>query len=582
MPALSDEEWAEIAGEIPQASDPFIQKYLQGRDELVSQEQRQRSDHAFKQSLSPIARRACAIVERIRLEENGSVWTTALEEKVAERGHVFPGMMFSLAKDAMETTQLWRIVRRMPKGALLHGHNDAMADFDFLIAVLLDTEGMCVACGEGGLATAQQREERIPEFRFVKSPPADVDAASLWRDDYKAGTFVPITKAADSFPSSSSSSSDGSGGGRAAFTAWLKSRVTLSRTDSTEQHHGQDHIWRKFINCFRITGSMMHYEPVFRRFLQRVMTLLHEDGVAWAELRHTWPLDYRREGREEPETDYMHMFTVIDEEVTAFKQANPGFWGVRMIWSSLRSADERTMASDMMLCVETKLAFPHLVVGYDVVGQEDAGPSLKDLLPKFAWFKKLCAQEGVNIPFFFHAGETLGDGTETDQNLFDAVLLGTRRIGHGFSLHKHPLLIDLVKQKRILIESCPISNEVLRLCGSILSHPLPALLARGVPCALSNDDPGMLGHDTAGATHDFWQALQGWDNLGLGGLGSLAENSIRWSAFEDETDAQWKSSIQQASLGSGIKAQRLKEWAIKWEDFCLWIVDEYGDKYGEE
>lgn len=92
----------------------------------------------------------------------------------------------------------------------------------------------------------------------------------------------------------------------------------------------------------------------------------------------------------------------------------------------------------------------------------------------------------------------------------------------------------------------------------------------------------MLGQDTAGATHDFWQALQGWDNLGLGGLGSLAENSIRWSAFEDETDAQWKSSIQQASLGSGIKAQRLKEWAIKWEEFCLWIVDEYGDKYGEE
>ncbi len=84
------------------------------------------------------------------------------------------------------------------------------------------------------------------------------------------------------------------------------------------------------------------------------------------------------------------------------------------------------------------------------------------------------------MPFFFHAGECLGTGNSTDHNLFDAILLGTRRIGHGFSLYKHPLLIDLVKEKKILVESCPISNEVLRLCGSVMSHPLPALLARGV------------------------------------------------------------------------------------------------------
>lgn len=185
-------------------------------------------------------------------------------------------------------------------------------------------------------------------------------------------------------------------------------------------------------------------------------------------------------------------------------------------------------------------------------------------------------QERVEIPFFFHAGETLGDGDITDENLFDAILLGTRRIGHGFSLYKHPLLIDMVKEKKILIESCPISNEVLRLTHSIMSHPLPALLARGVPVALCNDDPAILGQGVSGMSHDFWQALQGWENLGLEGLGSMAENSVRWATHHDQNAKEWIQDVKNGSFGNSVRAQRMKAWARQWEKFCQWIVLEFG------
>ena len=59
---------------------------------------------------------------------------------------MYPGMMFSLAKQRMEGTRLWQIVRKMPKGALLHAHMDAMVDFDYLFQVLLETEGMHIHC----------------------------------------------------------------------------------------------------------------------------------------------------------------------------------------------------------------------------------------------------------------------------------------------------------------------------------------------------------------------------------------------------------------------------------------------------
>jgi adenosine deaminase CECR1 len=113
-------------------------------------------------------------------------------------------------------------------------------------------------------------------------------------------------------------------------------------------------------------------------------------------------------------------------------------------------------------CILAKTLYPKLVSGYDLVGQEDLGRTLHSLTPEILYFKEQCASQGVNIPFFFHAGECLGSGSPTDHNLFDAILFGTRRLGHAFSLHKHPTLIDMVKEKQILVESCPISNEVLR------------------------------------------------------------------------------------------------------------------------
>ncbi|KUI74389.1 Adenosine deaminase CECR1-A [Cytospora mali] len=487
--AMSNEEWEEIAQTIPAQDDPFIQKYMSGREALMAEEKKQRADYSFRQNLSPIAQKACRIVDKIRDEEQRTLWTSEYEDSLAVKQDctMHSGMMFTLAKARMERTKLWKIVRKMPKGSILHAHLDAIVDLDFVFETLLDEPGMHINAPEVHMGTAENRADAVVSFRFFKEP-RNSDM-SIWDgESYKTGEYVPLKKAAETFPE----------GGREGWIRWMKSRTTISETDAVMQHHGVDHIWRKFTKCFLIMGT-------------------------------------------------------------------------------------KTIVQNMDHAITTKMEFPHLLAGYDLVGQEDLGRPLADVLPELFWFRKQLADEGMaeSMPFFFHAGETLGDGTATDNNLFDAVLLGTRRIGHGFSLFKHPLLVDLVKQKRILIESCPISNEVLRLCGSILSHPLPALLARGVPCALSNDDPAMLGQDTAGMTHDFWQALQGWENLGLAGLGSLAENSIRWSCFEDQTAEEWAKDIREASLGGGVKAMRLKEWQVLWEKFCLWICEEFGEEYGE-
>lgn len=128
------------------------------------------SDHGFRQSLSPLAKEACEIVSRIREKEQRTIWTTEFEDSLAQKtgANVYPGMMFSLAKERMETTQLWQIIRKMPKGALLHAHMDAMVDLDFLFDVLLKTPGIHIHCHHS-LSTAQELEVAAVKFRYFKS-----------------------------------------------------------------------------------------------------------------------------------------------------------------------------------------------------------------------------------------------------------------------------------------------------------------------------------------------------------------------------------------------------------------------------
>ena len=76
-------DW-EIEEGLPQHKDPFLQKYHAGRDALIEQEQSQRSDASFRQSLTPIALEASSIVSRILDEERSTIWTEQLQHNLAE------------------------------------------------------------------------------------------------------------------------------------------------------------------------------------------------------------------------------------------------------------------------------------------------------------------------------------------------------------------------------------------------------------------------------------------------------------------------------------------------------------------
>ncbi|KAH7213812.1 hypothetical protein BKA60DRAFT_623050 [Fusarium oxysporum] len=231
---------------------------------------------------------------------------------------------------------------------------------------------------------------------------------------------------------------------------------------------------------------------------------------------------------------------VLGDGLPKIQASGLTFYGVKLIYACLRSITKEHMN-----------------------GQEDAGRPLSYWIPELLDMRARIDKLGLDLPFIFHAGETQDHGGDTDTNLFDAILLGTKRIGHGFSIIKHPLLMQLCKEKKIAIETCPISNEVLGLCPTTKAHHLPFLLSNCVPCTINSDDPVSWGASVL--SHDFYQALMRSNNLSIPGLGVIAE----WS-------------IEHSCMNFDMQEKVYKDFEEKWFVFCQWIIDAYGQQWPAE
>lgn len=294
-----------------------------------------RLDRVFRENLSPIASEACAIIDQIRFEEQQTIWTKEFEESLGEGDHagdIYPGMMFSLAKERMEKTKLWKIVRKMPKGALLHCHYEAMVETSWILEQAFALGNVQIKASKS-LDTYEGRRYAKIVFDAPETEPKET--TSIWSPDYKPDTFVPLQEAADSFPD----------GGKEGFIKLIISRCTITHEESIAHHEGLNDVWRKFQSTFRLRHTIIYIKPIFRKYVRKLCEQLHEDNVLWADIRaQLWDSarpDVPDENSEEF-TEYVRMFS---EEVEAYKasEEGKGFWGLRIIWESFRLLDKREM-----------------------------------------------------------------------------------------------------------------------------------------------------------------------------------------------------------------------------------------------
>jgi adenosine deaminase len=139
-----------------------------------------------------------------------------------------------------------------------------------------------------------------------------------------------------------------------------------------------------------------------------------------------------------------------------------------------------------------------------------------------------------------HAGETEGPAS-----VWGAVRdLGADRIGHGIRSLEDPELMDHLVANDIPLEVSMSSNVSLGVVEEIASHPLPELLAAGVPVCLNTDDPAYFTTDLSNELR-LAHEVHGLDGPALV---ALQQTALAHSYAPDDIRAAIDSELRGVSL----------------------------------
>ncbi|KAI0647566.1 Metallo-dependent hydrolase [Trametes meyenii] len=549
--------------------------YLLQRSNLIAQDRSLRADLSAHKTISDEERTADDILRRLRASEAQSIWTAQNPVKhIHGSQQLFPGMEFLTARETIVKTKLFDILSKMPKGGLLHAHMGAMVRAEVLLRLALLQPAIHIrvpiAVSDSTIKTVIPTFLGLPRSEWTQH-------ASITDSGYSSNTWVPIQNARNNFSESL--------GGPEGFDRWVLGTMTIDPSEAYGTHNTTGEIWKKFQSTFSVSEAsapvqslllgLIFFEPVFCEYIREFFISSIEDGISYVEPRVMFHSKYIRGGDGLNNVSHCAQLQLYDriirEVKTSMKERGNGdaFIGSRIIYSILRIITPAELEWYLEDCIALKQEFPHLVAGFDLVGHEDTLRPLIDYAEPLLRFVERQKELGIHIPFMFHAGETLGDGTAADMNLYDAILLGTKRIGHGFSLIKHPKLLEICREKEICVEVCPISNEILRLTGSMPMHPLPAVLNQGVHVALCSDDPAVFGN--MGLTFDFYQVFVASEVNGLATLRTLVWDSIKviCQLFSSPPPSY-------STLGDHEKRHAFEVLDKRWLAFVRYILETYG------
>jgi adenosine deaminase len=136
-----------------------------------------------------------------------------------------------------------------------------------------------------------------------------------------------------------------------------------------------------------------------------------------------------------------------------------------------------------------------------------------------------------------HAGE-FGPAS----NIKEAVeKLKVQRIQHGTRAVEDESVMELLIEKDVTLDMCPISNYKLKVIDKWEDHPIKDFVNRGIRCTVSTDDPLSFNNSLVDEYCNLYEKL----SFSFSGIADLIANGFRVSDIDSKKKEYYLTQIAQ-------------------------------------
>lgn len=178
--------------------------------------------------------------------------------------------IFDVLSD-IKQSKLFHIIKKMPKGGMLHIHDAAMCSANYLVS-LTYWPNLWQRTSNGS--------QIIKEFRFSRKQPNDSNIqiqsnainSNVSDSNYSVWSCVKDVRAKM---------------GASIYDAHVRSMFTLydSNINPTTQYRDINDVWKRFVDIFAVVGGLITFMPARKAFYKRAFQEMYDDGVQYVEFK---------------------------------------------------------------------------------------------------------------------------------------------------------------------------------------------------------------------------------------------------------------------------------------------------------
>ncbi|CAH1640991.1 unnamed protein product [Spodoptera littoralis] len=236
-------------------------------------------------------------------------------------------------KEMVKDTKLYKILKSMPKGAVLHGHDTAMLGPDYVLELTYyDDLWICF-----------KEDQSDISFIFSKYRPSGW-CETKWERAEDIRSTTNVTE----------------------FDAKLRKFFTIVIDNPQEVYTDVNTVWEYFSKYFIRTGPLFTYKPVWEKYYYDTLFALREDNIMYFEIRSVLPPLYDLAGNVYDSVDTAKSYKRVTEK---FKKDYPDFFGAKLIYAPLKLVDRATVKNYIKIAKEIHELMPDFLAGFDLVGK---------------------------------------------------------------------------------------------------------------------------------------------------------------------------------------------------------------------